>query len=577
MSLTQLQDIPLKNVVFLVGPPGAGKSTFCEQVILQNLTIDKPIIYAITEYGPSNAEKILKEKGLGDIRADLLYYIDAYNETVGLSVLDRPDIVSADCGNLSSIGIAISKLQNRIQKNGVLLVFDSLTSPYLLSGSEVVRFLKLTISRFAAEGNSALICFDEGSSKEEDLVAMMSLSNGVVKMKIEDEKRILNVIKHPKVKPVSIEIPSTEIWEKKIYETKFWDKEFARKMVSVEQILKKFEVNIFWPNFAFWSSIIWDPRRFPKMIYDLWKEFALLGREALSFFPLYKRFFIKLLMPSNFNKIKNVKKFFKFFSRHMKLRGDCILEYLDDFSKTNEYYIRLDECRDCWGIENVGTPLALVIPAIIAGSCKIFDKEERDWNAIETKCIGLGDPYCEIKVVPGELSELRGFLEKDNSIIEGVYNHFMQHLMGFLLNNEPLIERPILGTNFIMAHPDIALPAMVGEKYRMALRMGGARAGKDVGNNLINAGITEDDAINRIVNFLVHCRIGKEISIDETIRIKENCESLYTIYYWSKWQEPSCFFTTGFLNGFFSIIKNQHVREIKCIAMGDPYCEWEFK
>jgi tRNA A37 threonylcarbamoyladenosine biosynthesis protein TsaE len=29
------------------------------------------------------------------------------------------------------------------------------------------------------------------------------------------------------------------------------------------------------------------------------------------------------------------------------------------------------------------------------------------------------------------------------------------------------------------------------------------------------------------------------------------------------------------LNGLFSAIKNQHVREIKCIAMGDPYCEWE--
>jgi predicted hydrocarbon binding protein len=39
--------------------------------------------------------------------------------------------------------------------------------------------------------------------------------------------------------------------------------------------------------------------------------------------------------------------------------------------------------------------------------------------------------------------------------------------------------------------------------------------------------------------------------------------------------ELSCFFTTGFLNGFFSAVKNQHVREIKCIAMGDPYCEWE--
>jgi hypothetical protein len=40
---------------------------------------------------------------------------------------------------------------------------------------------------------------------------------------------------------------------------------------------------------------------------------------------------------------------------------------------------------------------------------------ERDWNWVETKCIGLGDPYCEFKVVPGEIYELKDSLEKDIS------------------------------------------------------------------------------------------------------------------------------------------------------------------
>ena len=40
-------------------------------------------------------------------------------------------------------------------------------------------------------------------------------------------------------------------------------------------------------------------------------------------------------------------------------------------------------------------------------------------------------------------------------------------------------------------------------------------------------------------------------------------------------EEAYHFLTTGFLNGFFSVVKNQHVREVKCIAAGDPYCEWE--
>jgi predicted hydrocarbon binding protein len=40
-------------------------------------------------------------------------------------------------------------------------------------------------------------------------------------------------------------------------------------------------------------------------------------------------------------------------------------------------------------------------------------------------------------------------------------------------------------------------------------------------------------------------------------------------------EEPSCFFTTGFLNGLFSAVKTKRVREVKCMAAGDPYCEWE--
>jgi predicted hydrocarbon binding protein len=107
--------------------------------------------------------------------------------------------------------------------------------------------------------------------------------------------------------------------------------------------------------------------------------------------------------------------------------------------------------------------------------------------------------------------------------------------------------------------------------------MGAAKAGKEAGENLMNAGVGEDESIKRVLRFLEHCKVGK-VTIDKTIRIKENIESVWTkAYTTEKWEEPLCYFTTGFLNGFFSAVKNQHVKETKCIAMGDPYCEWEFR
>ena len=211
MSLSQLHEVPSKSLILLVGPPGSGKTTFCEQTILKSVAMDRPIIYVTSEYGPSEAEQALKQQGLGEVEPRLLNYVDAYNETVGAAVADRGDTVYADCANLSSIGIAISKMQQRIEKNDVLLVFDSLTSPYILSGAEVVRFMRLTLSKFAVEGNGVLACFDEGSSKAEDLVAMMSCSNGVIKVGTDDGRRVLEVVKHPRIKPARVEVPGAKI------------------------------------------------------------------------------------------------------------------------------------------------------------------------------------------------------------------------------------------------------------------------------------------------------------------------------------------------------------------------------
>jgi predicted hydrocarbon binding protein len=107
--------------------------------------------------------------------------------------------------------------------------------------------------------------------------------------------------------------------------------------------------------------------------------------------------------------------------------------------------------------------------------------------------------------------------------------------------------------------------------------MGGAKAGKQVGERLLEAGINEDEAVKHVLNFLNECKVGK-VTVDETMRIVENCESCAPKHYFpTKLEGPSCYFTTGFLNGFFSTVKNQHVKETRCVAMGDPYCEWEFR
>ena len=68
--------------------------------------------------------------------------------------------------------------------------------------------MRTTLLRLAAEENAVLACVDEGCGKEEDLTAMMSTADGIVKIEREEDKRFLNIMKHPKLRPTRIEIPT---------------------------------------------------------------------------------------------------------------------------------------------------------------------------------------------------------------------------------------------------------------------------------------------------------------------------------------------------------------------------------
>jgi predicted hydrocarbon binding protein/KaiC/GvpD/RAD55 family RecA-like ATPase len=587
VSLAKIQEMPQESLIMLVGPPGAGKSTFCQQVVLKSIAAERPIIYITTEQSPSGVTGLLKEKGMGE--QITLNFVDAFTETVGLTCDPRSDTLCANCADLNSLSMAATKLQERVGQKDVLLAFDSLTSPYLFCGTEINKFIRMFLARFAAEGNAVLALVDEGCGKEEDLGAMMSMADGILRMEIKESSRAINVVKHPNVVPDRIEIPlgridSERIGIKYLFDNNLWDsnviKQFIRAWIRGDKATLRKEsgdyVNLFWPNLAQWSGMLWDPKRFPKLKYDLNKEDASQITEMFKFFPWQWRLLLKFL-PKSYNKVKDMKKFMKPTLPYFEQERSGILEYLEDVSKTEEHYFRIYENSDCCAFKDVGFAMASYMPSNTAGGCEASEKEGREWNAIETKCIGLGDPYCEFKVVRGEINELKDSLEAaDSTIIGKIHDRLMEQLMGFMLDGKPLVDRPRLGSDIhlhAVGHA-FSFPYAAGERYQMALRMGGTKVGKEVGEHLMNAGLSEDEAVQRVIHFLKHCKVGK-VTAGETIKIEDNCESFYMKMVKVKSQEPACFFMTGFLNGVFSAVKNKRVREIKCICSGDPYCEWE--
>jgi len=578
MSLNDIQGIPSRNLILLIGPPGSGKSTFCNQTFLK--TIEKePIIFVTTESAPSKVFENLQNLGLGKIPPHSVSFVDAYHKTMGLSESTDLSVEEASSENLVSIGIAIEKLRRRLKKR-FLLIFDSLTSPYLMNGTIILRFLKKTLLRLTSEGNSALIALDEGCGKAEDQVAMMSIADGIVKIRLEHDTKAFNVIKHPNIKPVEIEVPL--IHDATLQYRFDLGMHMHHTLTSMglkggPRLRKQVgdSVNVFWPNFARWNGMLWDPKRFPTMTYYSNKKIEFVIEEAKKLFPLKAKIFLKLLMPKDFDDVGNMKKLMKYFRRLFEGDRGAITEYDAKKSKKGEHYLRLYESGTCWGLEDVGATLHLGMLGAYAGGLKGFENKGRDWNIVETKCIGLGHPYCELKIVPGDIEELKTVLESMNSdVLDTILERMTNRLVEYILEGKPLWNnRPKLGmeTGLHSFSNKIQVPAMSSEQYRMAMRFGGVRAGKNIGNRLTEAGLSEEESIESIRRFMEYCKVGK-VTIGDKIKIAESCES-FTI----KAKEPYCFFTTGFLNGFFSALKNQHVKERKCVALGDPICEWDFE
>jgi predicted hydrocarbon binding protein/KaiC/GvpD/RAD55 family RecA-like ATPase len=578
LSLAEIQELPKDSLTLLVGPPGTGKSTFCREIVLNGMAAEKPVIFVTTERSSPAVVELLKEKGMGETTPGALGFVDAFAQTVGLATPERHDTIGASCADLNSISMATTRLQERIGRKDIVLAFDSLTSPYLFSGAEVTKFIRLFLSKFAAEGNSVVALMDEGCGKEEDLGAMMSIADGIIRMEIKENSRIVNVVKHPKVAPARIETPMTwstavnfERWEPRVVKGQVMAAIIGPGKPIRTEVQDDF-INVFWRNLACWSGMLWDPKRFPTMAYELIKEGNIKGwGEYISLLPWYVRLMFKLFIPKSFSEVKDAKRSTSRLFKSLQKWGYGTFQYLEDASKKDEHYGRVNECCSCWGFDGVGAGLAFHGCGTLAGAITMMENKGRDWNVVETKCVGRGDPYCEFKAVPGPIGELKSYLEAvDSAVVAKIHDRLMEQLVGFLVQGKPLPERPTAGNGiFIKEILHVTSLASLSERYRMALRMGGAKAGKEVGEHLMEAGVTGDEAIKRVIDFMEYCKVGK-ISSGETIRMWENCESFGT-----ETGQPSCNFTTGFLNGLYSAVKNQRVREIKCIAAGDPYCEWE--
>lgn len=67
-----IQEVPTGSLTLLVGPPEAGKSAFCHQVVLNRLAAESAVMFVTTEQTPDEITRTLMDKGLREAVAGSL-------------------------------------------------------------------------------------------------------------------------------------------------------------------------------------------------------------------------------------------------------------------------------------------------------------------------------------------------------------------------------------------------------------------------------------------------------------------------------------------------------------------------
>jgi class 3 adenylate cyclase len=174
------------GVWLLVGPTGAGKSSFAKQFVWDGLQEGIPSVYVVADEAPDFAMKSMEGFGFG-VRPFMdqgqIAVVDCYSRR---SVTKSASKFAASPDNLNEVCVAVEKARRSFQK--VRLVMDSVTSLVMnVTPAQGQRVMQIIASRVRQSGTGVLI-MEEGIPDPGFLNFFRYIFDGVFEMKIVDSE-----------------------------------------------------------------------------------------------------------------------------------------------------------------------------------------------------------------------------------------------------------------------------------------------------------------------------------------------------------------------------------------------------
>ena len=187
-----LESIPQGNNVLLMGPPGIGKTIFCENLIDVSLKNDIPCVYVTIDTTPNEVKNNFVKSGV-KFDENKIIFIDGYTWLIGKS---NEKYHIENLSNLTELNFRIISASSAVKKP-FLLVFDSV-SPLSLYNPEnfVLKFLQLLLAKVKEWEGVGVYVVQEGVHSSEFYNTISYLVDGIFDMKrVEEEDCICRLFR----------------------------------------------------------------------------------------------------------------------------------------------------------------------------------------------------------------------------------------------------------------------------------------------------------------------------------------------------------------------------------------------
>lgn len=178
--------------VLIIGPPGIGKTLFCEVNLVEFLKQGNTGLYIALDSAPIEIKARLFENDENLEEKGTLGFVDGYSWLVGGS---SNKYTLNNLSNLSDLSVKLISASNELNHN-LLFLFDSISTLLIYnSENEVERFLGINMARMKHCNNVGFWILEEGIHSTRFYNVLRQRSDCVLEMRFEEQSELIRLIR----------------------------------------------------------------------------------------------------------------------------------------------------------------------------------------------------------------------------------------------------------------------------------------------------------------------------------------------------------------------------------------------